>query len=694
VSVSADGKTIATSSDDKTVRIWSETGRLLQTIRPPVGDGAGHGIAAVALSPDGSTVAYMFSAIHRFDEDNRDRNIFPVQIYHRPTDRVLATIRRLSPGRVGFSPDGKYLAISTESLDLMRTSDWELYATTSFRKDMPEAVTWRAFAFAPSSSSVTAAAGEEIIQLTLNRGDYEKAELVNKKACAKEKEPKYCLIIEELTTASKRFTTAKRTKAPHGKRPASLAWSPDGKRIAVGYVDSGSITLIDPSGGRPVELKPEGLRSAFFNAPESMVSAAWAPDSKSLACAGTMAAEFLKPTVIRTWNLAGKPSFSDIRTSEESRGLAVHRMAAVAGGFVFASDDTIGFVSKDDVRLIQPVSGLRKQLAPNVSIDGKTVSFGFKQPGGSPLGEIWRFDIGSRKLWKETDGEPPKLHYTIDKAPGMEGSGLLSDKPTLNGVLLEVDGRASAYSFSADGESLLLGTAVGLHRFGRTGNPIWSIPVPEQVTGVNISRDGRFVIVALADGTLRWHSQMDGKELLAFYVLNDRRSWVLWTPDGSFDASDGGGALVLIETDKGPEAVRKTELAGLRSPNQRPDVVSAALGASAPLGEAFPLLQKPQQPTPAQPPLSPKDAAMRAQIDCARRSVPQIDDGTSDATTIALALSMRCGAEYNATIETFAAELGNDAQRRMFRQRRMSSEAKLETFLPIVMQYRQAARAK
>ena len=131
ISVSADGKIIATSSDDKTVRIWNEAGRLLQTIRPPVGNGASHGIASVALSPDGSTVAYMFSTIRRFEEDNRDRNVFPVQIYHRPTDRVVSTITRFYPGRIGFSPDGKYLAIATDSLELIRTSDWELYATSS-----------------------------------------------------------------------------------------------------------------------------------------------------------------------------------------------------------------------------------------------------------------------------------------------------------------------------------------------------------------------------------------------------------------------------------------------------------------------------------------------------------------------------------------------------------------------------------
>lgn len=104
------------------------------------------------------------------------------------------------------------------------------------------------------------------------------------------------------------------------------------------------------------------------------------------------------------------------------------------------------------------------------------------------------------------------------------------------------------------------------------------------------------------------------------------------------------------------------------------------------------MLHKPKEVQPAQP-ISRTDAAMKAQVDCARRNVSQVDDGTSDATTVAFALAMRCGAEYNAVIEAYSTDFENDAQRRKFRQRRMSSEARLESFLPVVMQYRQATRA-
>jgi WD40 repeat protein len=52
------GRLLATGSFDKTVRIWSASdGKLLQTIRMPVGPGHIGAIFAVAMSPDGNIVA-------------------------------------------------------------------------------------------------------------------------------------------------------------------------------------------------------------------------------------------------------------------------------------------------------------------------------------------------------------------------------------------------------------------------------------------------------------------------------------------------------------------------------------------------------------------------------------------------------------------------------------------------------------
>ena len=56
--VDAAGRFLVTGSHDKTVRVWGLAGgELLRTLRPPIGAGDEGEIYAVALSPDGATVA-------------------------------------------------------------------------------------------------------------------------------------------------------------------------------------------------------------------------------------------------------------------------------------------------------------------------------------------------------------------------------------------------------------------------------------------------------------------------------------------------------------------------------------------------------------------------------------------------------------------------------------------------------------
>lgn len=50
VAFSPDGETIASASDDKTVKLWNRKGQLLQTLQ-----GHSDSVLGVAFSPDGET---------------------------------------------------------------------------------------------------------------------------------------------------------------------------------------------------------------------------------------------------------------------------------------------------------------------------------------------------------------------------------------------------------------------------------------------------------------------------------------------------------------------------------------------------------------------------------------------------------------------------------------------------------------
>ncbi len=58
IAVDASGRTLATASEDKTLRLWdTATGELLSTIRPPAGDCSEGMLKCCAFSPDASLVA-------------------------------------------------------------------------------------------------------------------------------------------------------------------------------------------------------------------------------------------------------------------------------------------------------------------------------------------------------------------------------------------------------------------------------------------------------------------------------------------------------------------------------------------------------------------------------------------------------------------------------------------------------------
>lgn len=77
-------------------------------------------------------------------------------------------------------------------------------------------------------------------------------------------------------------------------------------------------------------------------------------------------------------------------------------------------------------------------------------------------------------------------------------------------------------------------------------------------------------------------------------------------------------------------------------------------------------------------------------LDCARAEIARVDDGRSDASTVALTLAQSCYSEYQAAINAFAdVNLRNDAQRSRFLDDRNSVSGRIEFFLPIVMEYRQ-----
>jgi WD40 repeat protein len=105
IALDANGRWLATASYDKTLRVWdlTTTGQLLETLRPPLGEGSEGWLYAVAISPDGQWIAtggWSSPSNHSVYVFKRAEGVI-VNVLHGLPNVVLD---------LAWSSDGRYLA--------------------------------------------------------------------------------------------------------------------------------------------------------------------------------------------------------------------------------------------------------------------------------------------------------------------------------------------------------------------------------------------------------------------------------------------------------------------------------------------------------------------------------------------------------------------------------------------------------
>ena len=212
-----------------------------------------------------------------------------------------------------------------------------------------------------------------------------------------------------------------------------------------------------------------------------------------------------------------------------------------------------------------------------VSQDGQVIDFGYRGSAGPVL----RFDVRSLKL----SSPPPNDDLTF--APLREGLKINrwrnETDPTLNGRVLPLgDERARSLAIAPDAKHFFLGSNWALRAFDDAGTKIWGHLGQGEVWAVNASEDGRIVVAAYGDGTIRWHRAVDGSELLALQVLPNKGepanwNWVLWTPEGFYEATPGAQDVLKWVVNHGPDSAASvlpvSAIAKLHRPNALPHVL-------------------------------------------------------------------------------------------------------------------------
>ena len=501
IDVDSAGRFLVTGSHDKTVRVWDlASGQLLRTLRPPIGEGEEGQIFAVAISPDGELVAaggWAWSRNHC------------IYLFDRRSGRLLRRLKNL-PNAVhdlAFSLDGTWLAATLGGPNGVRV----------FR--MPDGQELgRDADYSGGSSGVAFAADGRLVTTCEDR----KIRLYNRD-------------IHLLAQVS----------APEVKEPFDVAFSPDGRWIAMGYENVPRIDVLDASDLRSLYVPDTRGTNGSFS------SVAWSADGTVLYAAGRFTGSEGE-TLIRRWKEAGRGVYQDLEGSRETvfalRSLPQERLA-------FGSGDPAWGVLDSDGKIVlsqRPSIAYLKNMENGFRVDpgGTSILFAYER-GRRPA----RFSIPERRVIlnppQDLKLEPPRT-----SAPGLEVMDWRNtEEPKLKGqpLVLKPFEFSRSLAVAPDGQNFLLGTEWYLRAYRRDGSERWTVPAPGAAWSVNLTGDGRWAVAAFGDGTIRWYRADNGKELLAFFPHIDGKRWVLWTPSGYYDASVDGEDLIGWHVNNGPD---------------------------------------------------------------------------------------------------------------------------------------------
>ncbi|HEY9672333.1 MAG TPA: TIR domain-containing protein [Waterburya sp.] len=426
VSFSPDGKTIATASDDRTVKLWSVGGKPLSTL-----EGHNDVVNSVSFSPDGKTIATA--------SDDKTVKLWSVQ------GKQLSTLEGHTDvvNSVSFSPDGKTLATASDDRTVKLWSvEGKPLSTLNGHTDAVSSVS-----FSPDGKTIATASADKTVKLWSVQGK----ELSTLKGHTDQvKSVSFGPDGKTLATASddktvklwnlqgKQLPTLK----GHTDEVRSVSFSPDGKTIATASWD------------KTVKLwNLEGEQLSTLKHTNRVKSVSFSPDGKTIATASW-------DKTVKLWNLEGK----ELSTLEGHND--------VVNSVSFSSDGkTIATASWDKTVKLWNLEG--KELS---TLEGHTdvvnsVSF---SPDGKTLATA--SDDRTAKLWNLEGKELSTLKghtakvYSVSFSPDGKTLATASDDKTaklwsLEGKQLStLNGHTdSVYSvsFSPDGKTLASASSDG-----------------------------------------------------------------------------------------------------------------------------------------------------------------------------------------------------------------------------------------
>ena len=505
-------------SDDKTARLWRLSGGAPLTVRVPIGPGGEGALYAVAASPTkDSAVVGGFPGLSW----DKTGSLYGVDV---TTGKITGRLE-MPPAKVyalAYSKDGRYLAVGTDEKPAVRVFD--LPARSVVLDDPAYGDAVGAAQFLPDGRLVTSSLDGKV----------------------------------RLYDGS--FHLAGTYTLPDKTRPWRIAVAPEGDRIAVG-TDSASVHVLSTAA-----LKPVTQLSAGGGGGGALRAVAWVGTRVFAAGPSGNSSE----NRLHSWDVATGKHTEAVLASDAVSDLGVLPDGSIAfttaepsvGVFDPRTSNTT-WISKRSIADFRDAGNAFK-----VAADGSAVEFPTQQKGRGTL----RFDLTKRTLSAES---PEAAGMSAPGGPCSVTHWQNSRDPTYQGkpVALQPEEYARSVAAAPDCSSVLLGADYSL-RLLRGATTVWTVSLQAPAWAVNLSKDKRFAVAALGDGTIRWYDAHNGAEVLALFATPDRR-WIAWTKEGYFDHGDGAEDLVGYHVNRGKAADAEFVRSGqLYSRFFRPDLVT------------------------------------------------------------------------------------------------------------------------